>query len=348
MKTVVSVIFIASLLVLIVPSAPQGHEDQVTHAPVAFAGSLALSTMGSQPKSLQETESTITLQHGTNGYSGCKDTYISYQYGRDTNYSWQNVLRVGYKQQNSALVHFDLSPIPPNATITQSTLQLYATGWSGSNITLGAYCVLRNADPNQATWDQATLTSYWDQPGCNDTSTDRRANPESSLTTSGIHKWYDFDLTALTQEWVNSTLTNNRVLLRALLANNTLYFASAQNSSVSLRPKLVITYRTAGGSTATSTHTPTPTPTTTTSSTPTYTPVGGLTSSPTCTPSLSPCPASDYCASLSLSTADSRLAAALRCPQLLPAVRNGSRPHHGLDAEIHCSCLPQRPHPQHL
>ena len=95
------------------------------------------------------TDATITLQQGTSGYSGCQDTYI-YQYAPDDSYRWQDLLKVGYKQRNAALLRFALSAIPSDAIVTQATLQLYAQGWSGSNTSLGAYRVLRNAKPNEA------------------------------------------------------------------------------------------------------------------------------------------------------------------------------------------------------
>jgi len=225
-------------------------------------------------------ETTITLQQGASGYSGCSDTYI-YQYAPDAWYRWQDVLKVGYKQQNAALIRFDLASIPTGATITEAALQIYATGWSGSDITLGAYSILRNSDPNQATWNQAQTGSHWTQPGCNNTISDRQPAPESSLTTSSIATWYDFDLTALVQDWVDGTLANNGVLLRATYSTYSFRFASAQ-SAADRRPKLVITFISEDGPTSTTTATPTssatptPTPTATATLTPSPTPDEGI------------------------------------------------------------------------
>jgi hypothetical protein len=52
------------------------------------------------------------------------------------------------------------------------------------------------------------------------------------------------DLTRLAQDWLSSNLANNGVLLRGAdaLSTKNFYFASAQSTTVSLRPKLVITY----------------------------------------------------------------------------------------------------------
>ena len=177
------------------------------------------------------TAATITLHQGTSSYSGCADTFI-YRWEPDTQHCWAFGLKVGHKQQNAALLRFDLSPIARGAIVTQATLQVYATGWSGSDIKLGAYCVLRDADPNQATWNQAQQGSYWGLAGCNGTFSHRRATPESTATTSGIVRKYDFDITALVQEWVDGSLTNDGVLLRADQCSSAFHFASGQCSTV--------------------------------------------------------------------------------------------------------------------
>jgi hypothetical protein len=219
---------------------------------------------------------TITLQYGLNGYTGAEDTYI-YQYEPDKTNSSASLLKVGYKQQNAALLRFDLSPIPPNASITQATLYLYAAGWSGADISFAAYAISRTVSLNQTTWNQAQTGNPWDSPGCNNTSTDRRPNPESTATTNGIGKWYSLDLTALLQDWQSGRMPNNGVLMRATMPYQTsmIYFASAEFSEPDKRPKLIITY------TASSAPPATPTPSPTPSITPTLTPTPMQTATPT-------------------------------------------------------------------
>jgi hypothetical protein len=211
-------------------------------------------------------DTAITLQQGSYGYTGAEDTYI-HQYAADSNYCSHDTLKVGYKQQYAAPLYFDLSAIPVNASIAQATLQVHAVGWGGSNMTVDAFRILRSTNLCQATWNQAQTANNWGTPGCNDTLTDRGAAPESSVTTYDNHVWYGFDLTALVQDWTDGSLANNGVLLRGAssLSTSMFYFASAQNDNLSLRPKLVITYRVPNTPTPTQTarptHTPTPTST---------------------------------------------------------------------------------------
>ena len=144
-------------------------------------------------------------------------------------------------------MRFDLAPIPANAIVTEATLELYAVGWSGYDLPIDTHVILRNVDLCQATWNVAEEGNPWGQPGCNDTATDRHGLPESSLMTHGLGQWYSFDLTAAVQGWRDGSLANNGVLLRAAnTISAALRFAAVQNNDLSLRPRLVVTYRTPG------------------------------------------------------------------------------------------------------
>ncbi len=185
---------------------------------------------------------TITLQQGNSGYEGAEDTFL-YEWSPGVRFCRSASLQVGYKQQNVALLAFDLGSIPASATVMRATLQLWATGWGGQNMTLGAYRVLRVNECCQATWTQAGDGVPWGWPGCNDPGNDRRAQAESSVTTTGISKWYSFDLTELVHGWVSGGVENHGVLLRDTYSMSQFYFASAQSGMVERRPRLVITYR---------------------------------------------------------------------------------------------------------
>ena len=219
------------------------------------------------------TEGTITLQQGNAGYTGSADTHI-YAYEPTSNFSAEGSIRVGLRQYYVSLLRFDISAVPANAVVQRATLELYAVGWGGANMTIDAYRVLRNMDPAQATWNQAANGSTWGTPGGNNTTTDRAALPEASATTDSLFEWSVFDLTSLVQSWLDGSLANNGVMLRGQVpaASDVYYFASAQNSNSQFRPRLVISYRVSGTPAPTRTSTATPTPTLSVAPSPTLSP----------------------------------------------------------------------------
>jgi hypothetical protein len=129
--------------------------------------------------------------------------------------------------------------------ITQATLKIYASGWGGTNMTINAHRVIRNVTINQATWNQAQNGNPWGTPGCNNTTNDRLAISESSVTTNSIRQWYSFDLKSLVQQWVNGSVVNNGVILRGALPTSlsVFNFASAEDGTMTNRPKLEIIYK---------------------------------------------------------------------------------------------------------
>jgi len=197
---------------------------------------------------------TVTLQQGYSGYAGSGGTYI-HLYSPTTNYCIQDQIKVGSRQEYAGIIRFDVSMIPANAVVTQASLYLWATGWSGTNGTLGLYAIKRAIDICGVTWTQAQPAVLWSQPGCKDTTSDRNSILESALKTAGIQRWYEFRVTRAVQAWVNGSLTNG-----GLLAVNTyptfdgsFLFASPTNSNSTLRPKLVVTYYVPSGPTPTTT-----------------------------------------------------------------------------------------------
>ncbi len=215
---------------------------------------------------------TLTLQEGLNGYFGADDTYI-YAYAPTANYCSHGQLQVGYKQQNAVLLGFDLTPIPAGSGIDSACLQLYVTGWSGSDVTIAAHALLRDVDWCAASWQECSHGCTWGLPGAADVIGDRRACVEGSVTTRGIRRWYALDLTALVREWSSGALANRGVLLRSGSSPALAYLASAENDEPKLRPKLEITYRSGGNPVATPT--PTTSPTLTATATPSATSTGG-------------------------------------------------------------------------
>lgn len=267
-----------------VDSGATGPDGQYTYSPVSLGpASLAVADEAS-PTPCIPTVTTLVLQQGRNGYVGAEDAYI-YKYDSAANYGSVTPLRVGYQQQYALLLRFDLSGIPAGAIVGSAALELYATGWSGGARTLGAYALIRSTTLSQVTWSQAQSGNPWGLAGANDTTSDRRASPESTRTVTDVPGWYTFDLTTLVQSWVNGGLANNGLVIRAEASEPySFYFASAEHDTFELRPRLVITYSDDCGSvsTATPTSTPTRTPTRTpTAASPVATPSATRTNTPT-------------------------------------------------------------------
>jgi hypothetical protein len=191
----------------------------------------------------QGTIQTVVLRQGQDGYTGCEDTHIA-QYPPEENHCSKETLQLGYWQRYAGLLRFDVSVIPANAVVTEAKLQIYPVTWSGADITLGAYYVIRNVEMCEANWTQAQDGNDWGSPGASHTATDRRAVPESTVTTSGLGKWYEFGLTEVVQGWVYGSLANNGVLLFADPASASFRFASAQQRATHQRPALVVSYYT--------------------------------------------------------------------------------------------------------
>ncbi|HOU23466.1 MAG TPA: DNRLRE domain-containing protein [Anaerolineae bacterium] len=191
------------------------------------------------------TQVTVILQVGSNGYIRGDDTQI-YIYQPDTNFCTQEMLKIGERRRYVALLRFDLSAIPANAAILRSTLSLYSIAWGGAEIPIDAFRLLRPVSFCETTWNVAGAGNPWGTVGCENTGTDREAQPLTTITTSGLNKWHNWDLTNLTQSWVDRTVPNYGVVLQQgyPAANSGYYFASAQHATQGLRPKLEITYRT--------------------------------------------------------------------------------------------------------
>jgi hypothetical protein len=178
-----------------------------------------------------------------------------YQYDADnTDLAFDAIMKVGFtnpmeRGRQNALIRFDLSPIPGGADIIDAKLELYCDGWSGpgAEVTAGAYPVLRNTTISQATWNQAQDGNPWNTPGCGGVGSDREGTAQSSVTINGIEKWCSWNVTDMVQRWVDGTLTNNGVLVRADTGQGSYAFQSSEGSIIARRPRLVVTYTTSGG-----------------------------------------------------------------------------------------------------
>lgn len=191
----------------------------------------------------QGTIQTVVLRQGEGGYTGCEDTYLS-AYPPDAKRCGDDLMKIGNSQQYVGLIRFDVSAIPAHAVVTQATLQLNAVGWSGNDITIDVFRVLRNVEVCQADWVQARAGNPWGLPGAADPETDRHSVPETTVTTSGNRQWYELDLTELVQDWIRGSAVNNGVLLMPRPSADTFRFATSERWPIADRPALLIRFYT--------------------------------------------------------------------------------------------------------
>src|SRR5688572_20704866 len=90
-----------------------------------------LGTLGWAVPAMAQT--TVKFQQGTNGYSGCMDTYIDKIAPYDIDW-YGNADRIeirswngGVDEKMNILIKFDVSSLPSTATITAAKLTLYNT-----------------------------------------------------------------------------------------------------------------------------------------------------------------------------------------------------------------------------
>jgi uncharacterized protein (TIGR03790 family) len=197
---------------------------------------------------------------------------------------------------NRALIKFDLSSIPSDATIIDATLSLWqsTTGYASTGTILDAHLMLAPWVEGEATWDSASSGVAWAAVGASDPYSDSMSMPMGTVPLvypGSINTRYDlaFDPGSV-QWWTAGTKPNYGILLQTETEADDLYwFWSSDNTIAATRPRLWITYTCGTPST--------PTPTTAPSATPvgtaTYTPTPSKTPTPTATATVGVPPNSD-------------------------------------------------------
>jgi len=160
--------------------------------------------------------------------------------------------------KSRSLVSFNVSTIPPSATVLNSQMKLYyysAVGSTWGDRWVQAHQVYASWSESQANRDNRRTSVAWKVQygkiggGTDSTTTDANGTMESTMLfqTGQTNTWKTWDLSALTQKWVSNTVPNFGVMLWATNEDtdyNTLWFRSSEYSNSTYWPKLEVTYST--------------------------------------------------------------------------------------------------------
>jgi len=240
---------------------------------------------------------TLVLQNGLNGYTGCRDTELA-QVSPNTNFGNAETMQTRNEFGQSVrhfIIKFDLSPLdslPAGATITSARLGVYATNRSNALwIDTNSYRLLRPWGELQATWNVAKTGEAWGAGGALQFGVDRAPAATSFTRLEAINAWLEHDWTSFIPTWrADPTLNQGAVITVTAFGAVSYWFASSENITQEIRPRLVIDYlywpptsTPTATPTSTGTFTPTPTPTATGTFTPTPTPTATATATATAT-----------------------------------------------------------------
>ncbi len=192
---------------------------------------------------LNSTTVTLTVTGSAVALTPVADTHIDIS-GNTNNFGASTSLIVkkdgGGIGNNRALLRFDLSSIPSNATITGATLKLNATSNSAA-FNINVYELTQawdegagNASSDAASWNDRLDGVTWTSSG----GTFNSAIVATLNTSStGIHSW---NIASLVQAWANASKANNGLILGSPdLGNKTVVYDSKEGGTP---PVLEITY----------------------------------------------------------------------------------------------------------
>jgi hypothetical protein len=211
--------------------------------------------------------------------------------------------RTGQDLLRRALIAFNLSGIPANATVTSATLTLDVNR-RGPSVTpetpvdFSLRRVLQNwgegasdagtpggtggeSAPGDATWIHTFFnTSFWTNAGGDFSST---ISATTAVTAIGTYEWSGAGLVADVQSWVSNPASNFgwAIIGNETIGSTAIRIASRENTTAA--PQLSVTYQVTGP-------TPTPTATSTPGPSATVTPTATATPHPTSTPTPTPAP----------------------------------------------------------
>jgi hypothetical protein len=184
---------------------------------------------------------TVSFQDGVDGYTGTRDTKLMSQ-DPATNFGSAIRLEIDGRPLRSSLLYWDLASIPPGSIVHSVDVTVNITNASGH--VYDFYESLRPWVESEATWNEYASGQSWETDG-SDGFSDRNSTVLGSI--SGPKGLATVSLNApgvaTVQAWVDDPSSNHGfIILNYISASNGLDFSSRETVTVSIRPKLTVTY----------------------------------------------------------------------------------------------------------
>ena len=177
---------------------------------------------------------TLTLQPGPSDGNDTFVKFIHYPDGSEYYFGFPDSSKLEISNdlsgQSESLIKFDLSKISSGSKIVSATLKLYGYGtvnYTNQIPTISLIKLINQWDERFVKWNNKP-SSYWIL--------------DKQLINQGILSWYEIDVTATVQEWINGTPNYGF----GLMTNQSSYhgnFYSSDNSDATHRPILEIIYQ---------------------------------------------------------------------------------------------------------
>jgi hypothetical protein len=218
------------------------------------AGS-ATSNAATLTVSVSSGSTTVTFRQGVAGYTGGQDAGIDTQYaiyngGNGVQYLNQPYLEIGTDGQGSifeSLLRFSNLGIPTNGVVSAASLTVTLVDWWGNTSVTGYY--VNNAwstTDGTIGWVHRGGGLNWATPGALGQGTDLVAGKSFTLPTTNANGPQTMTITldpSVVQSWIANPAADQGVLL-VTSAPRTVSVNTAENSTVSVRPLLKVTYST--------------------------------------------------------------------------------------------------------
>lgn len=169
-----------------------------------------------------------------------------------SSYSWSAA--IPYKAANTIIIKADLSALPPYATVLSAELQLYQVGANGADDYSNSVHKIIGKDPviSQVNGYNAFNGDPWTAVPTGTTHNDIPLGladidiAEDTVVLDSLIGYRSWTITNMVQEWARDPSINFGLLIRGEETNAETgrTFASSENQSADIRPKLIIRYST--------------------------------------------------------------------------------------------------------